>query len=423
MCERMRMDDPHLDVAASRELLGPAGAGRRDPEHVDDRGAECRPCGGRTAGDRIRCGAAVPVREPGEGDEPRRTVDPVALLGDVADREDRRIARAVVLVDHDAAGGADLEARGASELGLRHDAHRGDDDGCGDLGAVVEDHPVGLDARDGVTEHELDAAAAHVLGQRSRHLGIQPVQESRRPLHDRRREPASQEVVRHLDADEPPADHDGRSVAGKAGERCHDPVEVVERAQHMQRGIGSDLVRPPRCRAGRQRQLVVGDHLAGAAAGRTRGHRPRRAIDRHHLAVHPRVDAESCREPLRGLELEGRSIGDLAGHVVREPAVREGDGAAALQHDDLALLVEPAQAGRGRHATGDAAHDHRGAGRRRGRRRLRFVGSGTSVTDGSHTPRVSDTPGYPNRAGTRRCSRDSARRHVWCPCVAARSEP
>ena len=48
---------------------------------------------------------------------------------------------------------------------------------------------------------------------------------------------------------------------------------------------------------------------------------------------------------------------DHAADVVRQPAVRVRDVRPALHHQDLGLLVEPAQARRTRRAAGDAADD------------------------------------------------------------------
>ena len=147
--ERVRVDDANGCPVRTRRALGRPRARHGDAGGVDDRGAERRACGAcgtagacvrRPAGDGVGDGTAVSVGEPGEGDEPGAATDGVALLGGVADGEDRAVARAVVPVDGDAAGRPDVEAGVAGEAGLGRDAHRGDHEIGGEALAVGEHH-------------------------------------------------------------------------------------------------------------------------------------------------------------------------------------------------------------------------------------------------------------------------------------------
>ena len=76
-----------------------------------------------------------------------------------------------------------------------------------------------------------------------------------------------------------------------------------------------------------------------------------------HLAVDAGVDVEHVAKGVRGRDQEARLLLDHAADVVGQAAVRVRDVGPALHHEDLGVLVEPAQARRARGAAGDAADD------------------------------------------------------------------
>ena len=82
-----------------------------------------------------------------------------------------------------------------------------------------------------------------------------------------------------------------------------------------------------------------------------------RAVDGKCLAVHPHVDMEALKKALRGLQGQLLFVLDHPAHVVGQAAVGVRNKAAALQHHDLCLFVEAAQAGRCRSAPRHAADD------------------------------------------------------------------
>ena len=96
----------------------------------------------------------------------------------------------------------------------------------------------------------VDSARGQVVGDRRGHLVVERAEQVLTALHERDRESALREVVGHLDADVAAADDDG-GPAGLYGRGLgHEPVEVVERAQRVQRRAGGDMVGPARCCAG-----------------------------------------------------------------------------------------------------------------------------------------------------------------------------
>jgi hypothetical protein len=101
--------------------------------------------------------------------------------------------------------------------------------------------------------------------------------------------------------------------------------------------------------------VAPGDLRSGGEVANADGLRV--AVDGDGLGAHPHVEVEAAVERRRGLQEQALALFDDAAEVVGESAVRERDVATALEHRDVGVLVEPAQAGGGGHAAGDSADD------------------------------------------------------------------
>ena len=125
------------------------------------------------------------------------------------------------------------------------------------------------------------------------------------------------------------------------------------------REVDAGQRRPDRGRAGRQHQLVVGlgRDLAGRVVAQVDGLRPsaRWRSPRSRVRTSTSKTARNiCSVATRRLDSSGITPADVVG----QPAVRVRDVRAALHHEDLGLLVQPAQARRtGRPARHSADDD------------------------------------------------------------------
>ena len=76
-----------------------------------------------------------------------------------------------------------------------------------------------------------------------------------------------------------------------------------------------------------------------------------------HFVTHPHVEFEPRPQGFGGLQQEARAFVDHAAEVVGQPAVRERDIGAAIEHENLNGLIEPPQSrragGAARHPTDD----------------------------------------------------------------------
>ena len=196
-----------------QHLLAGAGLADLALEDLADRRALRAAVARVAAGDDVGRDAALPVGRPGERDERPLAGDEVLHLDRVADGEDVRVARAHVLVHADAAALADLEAGRLRERGLRPHAD-GEDDDVGrvrlaGLGQHLERAVGGLpEPGHAVVELEMHAVLHQVALDQARHLGVERRHHLVELLDERHLEPEVGEVLHHLEADEPAADHD-----------------------------------------------------------------------------------------------------------------------------------------------------------------------------------------------------------------------
>jgi len=297
--------------------------------------------------------AALAVRRVGERHEHLLAVERVTLLDGVADGEDPRVARTEAAVDEDAAETARLETGVVREARLGAHADGRDDEVGLDLLTRPERHRVGPDGGDRGAEAQRDAGGAEVVVDRPDHLGVEGGHHLSGGLDDGHGDAAVGEVLGELEADE--AATDDRGGAGRA-DRRHERVGVLDVAQR-QGALDAGDRWPDGPRTGGEEHVVVGQLGHGARGELAHDDDPAFAVDPDGLGPDAHVEAEASPERGGGLEQQGCAVFDDAADVVRQSAVGEGHVAAALDHRDVGVLVEPAQARGGAHAAGDAADD------------------------------------------------------------------
>ena len=207
----------------AERLLADAGPGGRAPEQSHDRRAlgAAEPC--VAPRDDVGRDPPLPVGRSGQRYERLLAGHEVPDLHGVADGEDVGVAGVHLVVHENAAPTADREPGAPREGGLRahadteHHDVRGDD-GAG-LGEHLERGARGLPEPDHVVvQHDADAVALDVPLDVARHLGIHGRHQLRSALDQRHRQAEMDQVLRHLEADEAAADHDGTP-------RRHDRLE------------------------------------------------------------------------------------------------------------------------------------------------------------------------------------------------------
>ena len=81
-------------------------------------------------------------------------------------------------------------------------------------------------------------------------------------------------------------------------------------------------------------------------------------IDRSYFLPYPHINAKAVPKTLRGLQRQLVLILDHAAHIVGQAAVGVGHIAAALDHHDLRVFIQTADAGGGRSTARHTAYDH-----------------------------------------------------------------
>ena len=358
--ERVQVDAP---VGPARPLQGGlrgAGHGKRQLEHLADRGALRRRVAARPPEDGVGRDAALAVRRPGERDEGPGVADEVSHLHGVAHGPDGRVARAHLRVDANAAGRAQLQPRFPGEARLRPHADGHQHQAAGDAGAVRQAREeavvAGLERLHRHPEPQVDAVAAQLVVQRRHHLGVGDAHHLRQALHQHDVRAAPADRLGHLETDVAGADDERGAAPGLQGRDHAVHVLHVAQGQHA-RVVDPGHGRPQRLRAGAEHQRVVGVAVLAAARALAHHQLPRRAVDPHHLAVHAHVEGETGAQALGRLHEQPRALGDHPAHVVGQAAVREGDVGPPLEQRDLGRLGEPAGARRGARPAGHSSHD------------------------------------------------------------------
>ena len=221
----------------------------------------------------------------------------------------------------------------------------------------------------------LHAVLDQVALDEARHLRVERRHDLVQLLDERHLEPEVGEVLHHLQADEPAADHH-RALRLRhdlePGVRVHPGPALRAALQPLADGPGvrdgphgedpgqvdAGKRRADRGGAGRQHQLVVGlgRDRAGGDVAQVHGLRPsarwRRPRSRVRTST-PNTARNICSVATRRLDSSGITPADVVG----QPAVRVRDVRPALHHEDLGLLVQPAQPRRTGRPARHSAHD------------------------------------------------------------------
>jgi len=110
--------------------------------------------------------------------------------------------------------------------------------------------------------------------------------------------------------------------------------------------------------AGGEEQLVIGFRIALSAVQCADGDGFFCGIDRSYFLPYPHINAKAIPKALRSLECQFFLIFDHTSHIIRQAAVGIGHIAAALNHDDLGVFIQTADAGSGRSTARHTAYDH-----------------------------------------------------------------
>ena len=81
-------------------------------------------------------------------------------------------------------------------------------------------------------------------------------------------------------------------------------------------------------------------------------------IDRSYFLPYPHINAKAVPEALRSLQCQFFLLLDHTAHIIRQTAVGIGHIAAALDHDDLRVFIQMADASSGRSTACHTAYDH-----------------------------------------------------------------
>ena len=208
----------------------------------------------------------------------------------------------------------------------------------------------------------------------ARHLGVDRRQDLTAHLDQGHVEAAVDQVFRRFQADEAATHHHRAGLRphclepgipvhpGEEGRASFDPLADRSRVRHRAdledaRQVDARQRRPDRRRPGRQHQLVVGlgAHLAGGDITQLDSLALRRDAD--GLAAGSHVDGELRAERVLVRHHEAGFLFDHAADVVGQPAVGVRNIGPALDHEDLGVLVQPAQARRTGCAAGHTTDD------------------------------------------------------------------
>ena len=298
---------------------------------------------------------ALAIGDVRERDQRSCVRDGVGLLHRVADCVDIGIARLVRVVDRQATAGSQLEPGGLGDPHVGSHADRADDEIGREHLSVAERDSALVDRHNCRAGRDAHAVGDELVGDEDRELGIERRQHLRSCLHEADVEALLDEVLGHLEADEPGTDHDrGR---GRVADVRREPGRVLDGPERPDPVVAGDRG-PHGCGAHAEHELVVGDERLGTGERRACGDGVGAAVDGDDFVVHPDIEPEAVEQLLRGLEGEVLLFLDQSTDEVGQAAVREGDVARPLEHRDLGVGVEAAEAGRGRHPPGDPTDDH-----------------------------------------------------------------
>ena len=350
------------DAGGEKRFLGLAGHGERQVEDADDgralRAAEM----GVAAANHVGGDPPLPIGRAGQRHQRRPAGDEVADFDRVAHRENVRVAGAHLVVNMDAAGGADLQARLAGEFRVGPHAHPQDHQVGGESLVVLGHHRdrllrPRLEGAHRVAQAKINPLPPQLLVQRLDHLRIGRRHHLIGQLQQRDGDAAAAEVFGHFQADVAAADHHRASDAAVVDPGV-DAINVV----HVSHGEDSGQVdagqrRPQRLGPGGEHQGVVPLDRDGPGGDVVYLDRLVLAVDVADFVPRADLDIEEVAESLGRGHQQASAVADGAADVVGQAAVGEGDVAAPLEDVDFRPFVHASQPRRARRPAGHAADD------------------------------------------------------------------
>ena len=110
--------------------------------------------------------------------------------------------------------------------------------------------------------------------------------------------------------------------------------------------------------AGCEEQFVIGFRVDLSTIQCVNGDGFLCGIDLSYFLPYPHINAKAVPEALRSLQCQFFLLLDHTAHIIRQTAVGIGHIAAALDHDDLGVFIQTADAGSGRSTARHTAYDH-----------------------------------------------------------------
>ena len=110
--------------------------------------------------------------------------------------------------------------------------------------------------------------------------------------------------------------------------------------------------------AGCEEQFVIGFRVDLSTIQCVNGDGFLCGIDRSYFPPYPHINAKAVPEALRSLQRQFSLLLDHTAHIIRQAVVGIGHIAAALDHDDLGVFIQTADAGSGRSTARHTAYDH-----------------------------------------------------------------
>ena len=210
---RMDVDLLVRQARAPQGLLGQARHADGQVEDLADGRALAAAVDAGAAEDVVGGDAALAVGRPGQRNDRPPAAGRAGDLDGVAHGADGGVAGPHVLVDDDAAGRADLQARLARQSRLRPHAHRQDHQAAGDRLAAreVRRQPPAFrgDGRDARPQPQVHAVGLQVLVDGGDHLRVGGDEDLRGQFDQRDLQAPLPQGLGHLQADVPAADDHG----------------------------------------------------------------------------------------------------------------------------------------------------------------------------------------------------------------------
>ena len=315
----------------------------------------------RGGGDVVRHDAALLVGGPRQRDHGPSAGVGVEYFDHIAHGEDVRVLGLHVVVDDDTAPLVEGQASVFRDAAVRANADGQDDELRFDGGAALQGRDDGValvfEGGDRVAQLEADALVADLAVEHLRHLKVEGRHDLIRRLEDGDVDAGFFQVLRHLEADEPAADHDS----------CLDLLLIDHGAEQVRvrdgpEGVDAGRVdardgRPQGRGTGREDQFVVSFVVVFVRVTVVDEDRFVHAVDRRDLVVGPDIHTEPVSHLLRRSDEQGVAGADDIADVVRQAAVGIGDIVASFEYDDLRGFIEPAQSGSTTGAAGHATDD------------------------------------------------------------------